>query len=229
MAEVVPWPPLPGAQHAIERLIGKANKPAWAKASGLAWMPATRYHAFWPEMPAFALPAYYDAQIRLNVAGREAQGKVPVEHYAEARAEIMALLEACTDPATGMKAVASIYLPEKPPLELHETEADIYVSFAPYLFALDHPTLGQIGPYPFRRTGGHSGEWGFLWVAGKETGAGERGVASSFDVAPTVLDWLGERRPAKMSGGSLMGRLRPPSASPEGRPSGRAGSQRAAG
>lgn len=208
MASVVPWPARPGLGNALRRAIGKSNKPAWAKSSDLGWMPATRYYAFWPEMPAFALPAYYDSQIRLNLAGREARGTVPPERYEAARAEIVALLEACRDPATGEKAVAAIHLHDRAPLEMGPTEADLYVSFRPGLFALDHPALGRIGPYPFRRTGGHSGPWGFLWAAGQGVAPGLRGGASSFDVAPTILDWLDQKRPAVLSGESLMPRLR---------------------
>src|SRR5262249_43182553 len=33
--------------------------------SSLDWMPAARYRPLWPKMPAFALPAYYDGQIRI--------------------------------------------------------------------------------------------------------------------------------------------------------------------
>lgn len=207
MSAVVPWPPLPGLGNRLKSLAGKANKPAWAKESGLAWMPTARYAAFWPRMPAFALPAYYDAQIRLNLDGREAAGMVPLDRYEAARAKIAALVEACRDPVSGEPAVANIGFSEKLPLEIGPTEADIYVTFRPGLFALDHPTLGRVGPYPFRRTGGHSGEWGFLWVRGDGIESGERGAASSFDVAPTILDWFGEKRPTVMSGESLKARL----------------------
>jgi predicted AlkP superfamily phosphohydrolase/phosphomutase len=208
MAGVVPWPPQPGLGNRLRRLVGKANKPGWAKSSDLGWMPATRYYAFWPDMPAFALPAYYDSQIRLNLEGREARGKVPLARYEAARQEIVALLEECRDAATGETAVAAIHLHDRAPLEMGPTEADIYVSFRPGLCALDHPRTGRIGPYPFRRTGGHSGPWGFLWAAGEGIAPGVRGGASSFDVAPTILDWLDQKRPAVLSGASLLSRIR---------------------
>lgn len=209
MGKVVPWPAQPGPGNWLRRIMGKSNKPRWAKTSGIDWMPATRYYAFWPDMPAFALPAYYDSQIRLNLTGRDARGRVPAEGYEAARNEIAALLQACRDPVIGQGVVSEIHLPEKAPLEVGPTEADIYVSFRPGLVAFDHPQLGRIGPYPFRRTGGHSGEWGFLWAAGAGIAAGERGTASSFDVAPTILDWFGEKRPAVMSGTSLLERIAP--------------------
>ena len=44
--------------------------------SNLAWMPAARYSQFWPRMPAFALPSFYDGRIRINLEGRERHGIV---------------------------------------------------------------------------------------------------------------------------------------------------------
>ena len=37
----------------------------------LDWQPATRYRQWWPKMPAFALPSFYDGRVRLNLRGRE--------------------------------------------------------------------------------------------------------------------------------------------------------------
>ncbi len=37
----------------------------------LSWMPAARYEACWHRMASFALPSFYDGQIRVNLAGRE--------------------------------------------------------------------------------------------------------------------------------------------------------------
>jgi predicted AlkP superfamily phosphohydrolase/phosphomutase len=43
---------------------------------GLGWQPAQHYQDYWPRMKAFALPSYYDGNIRINVRGREREGLV---------------------------------------------------------------------------------------------------------------------------------------------------------
>jgi hypothetical protein len=57
---------------------------------------------------------------------------------------------------------------------------------------------------PHRRTGGHTGQYGFLSIVGEGMQAGNYGVASSFDVVPTIIDLLGETRKPGTSGKSLM-------------------------
>ena len=57
---------------------------------------------------------------------------------------------------------------------------------------------------PFRRPGGHSGRYGMMWVAGPGVPSGDVGVTSSFDVAPTIVDLLGQPPVAGMSGRSLL-------------------------
>src|SRR5262245_55091506 len=56
-------------------------------------MPAARYQPFWSRMPAFAFPSYYDGQIRLNLAGRERHGIVPVWNFEVERDRIVAALQ----------------------------------------------------------------------------------------------------------------------------------------
>jgi hypothetical protein len=83
------------------------------------------------------------------------------------------------------------------------TEADlIFVWNGPLAF--EHPALGRIGPVPFRRTGGHTGPYGMAYLRGPDIAAGDRGVRSSFDVAPTVIGLLGEPVPHGTSGTSLL-------------------------
>ncbi len=68
----------------------------------------------------------------------------------------------------------------------------------------DHPTHGRIGPLPYRRTGGHTGPYGVAYLAGDGIAPHDGGVRSSFDVAPTIVELLGERAPAGISGRSLL-------------------------
>ena len=65
----------------------------------LNWMPAAWYRDSWPKMDAFAIPAYYDAQVRVNLAGREAKGRVALADY-------QAVLDRVERDAGGMQRLA---------------------------------------------------------------------------------------------------------------------------
>jgi len=156
----------------------------------LRWMPASHYQRFWSRMPAFALPAFYDGRIRINLAGREAQGRVQPKDYDAVCDALEALVRVCRNPITGEESVASVERNARPPLALQASEADMVVVWKPATLGLSHPTLGTIGPVPYRRTGGHAGGPGFAWLGGPGIRKGRLPVRSAFDVVPTVLDLL---------------------------------------
>lgn len=171
----------------------------------LDWMPGSRYRPFWPRMQAFALPSFYDGRIRINLAGRECAGRVPVGRYDAVCREIEALLGECRDPISGDPSVASVErVATRDPLRLGPTESDLVVTWKGPSLGLDHPRLGRIGPLPYRRPGGHTGPHGMAWLAGTALAPGDCGVRSSFDVAPTLVDLLGEGPLPGMSGRSLL-------------------------
>ena len=174
-----------------------------SNSSGIEWMPAARYSQFWPRMPAFALPAFYDGRIRFNVAGREAQGIVPLRDYEMACDLMIDSLNQCRNPLNGKKAIAEIHRPKHDAKSVGASEADLYVEWESAPLGLAHPRLGSIGPIPYRRTGGHTGAGGFLFINGSGGTSGDHGLASSFDVVPTILDLLGEPQHSGISGTSL--------------------------
>ncbi len=208
MREIVPWPDAAtGLLARLKGLFGGRASRARDLTVSTGWMPATRYASFWPTMPAFAMPAYYDAWVRINLAGREQQGLVSLEDYPAQRQRICDLLRACRDVSNGKPAVEKINFPDKAPHDIGPTEADIYVTFAPNIAGLHHPELGTIGPVPYRRTGGHTGDWGVLFARGAGIPPGARGEANAFDVAQTLIDLLGEQPAPDLSGQSLTPRL----------------------
>ena len=69
--------------------------------------------------------------------------------------------------------------------------------------ALEHPRLGLIGPVPLRRTGGHT-RHGVACLAGAGLEPGDRGVHSSSDVTPTIVELLGAEPVTRLSGKSLL-------------------------
>jgi predicted AlkP superfamily phosphohydrolase/phosphomutase len=168
-------------------------------------MAANAYQAHWPGMRVFALPSFYDGRVRVNLAGRERVGRVPLADYRRMIDEVKSLLDACVDPLTG-EGVVDFYEQPDPadPRELGATESDLVIAWRGVPLGLEHPRLGRIGPVPFRRTGGHTGPHGVAWVAGDGVATGGQGVASAFHVVPTILDLLGVSPPGGLSGRSLL-------------------------
>ena len=66
-----------------------------------------------------------------------------------------------------------------------------------------HPRHGLIGPAPLRRTGGHTGGHGLLLIVGPGIEPGHAGLASTFDVTPTIVSLLGQPVPEGFSGRPL--------------------------
>ena len=85
------------------------------------------------------------------------------------------------------------------PLDLAGSSADMYVNWRGSPLCLEHPDLGQIGPVPFRRTGGHTGLYGMAYLKSERLAPGDYGTRSSFDVVPTLFDLLRERLPKKLA------------------------------
>lgn len=173
--------------------------------AGIDWRPASRYRPFWPDMEAFAMPSFYDGRARLNLKGRERFGNVTPDRHRRLLDEIRTLLGECVDPITSKPVVAGFSESSKPPLDVGPTESDLYVYWEGLALGFAHPELGRIGPVPFRRTGGHSGPFGFLYCVHSSLPAGNFGEASSFDVMPTLAAILREAAAAaQMSGKSLL-------------------------
>jgi predicted AlkP superfamily phosphohydrolase/phosphomutase len=225
--EVLRHFPLPWDRHRLRRLAKERLPPSMRRvalrlialgesldasaalpAAGLKWMPATRYQCFWPRMPFFALPSYYDGRIRVNVAGRERLGTVRAADYEATLDEIEQLVRACRDPISGEEAVDYVERPrERDPFNIGATESDLVVVWKGVHCVLDHPTLGRLGPVPFRRPGGHTGPHGLAYLRAAGVRPGDYGVRSSFDVVPTLCGLLGEDVPAGLSGQSLLDSL----------------------
>jgi predicted AlkP superfamily phosphohydrolase/phosphomutase len=171
----------------------------------LAWIPASRYRSRWATMRAFALPSFYDGRIRVNLEGREPAGIVPLDDYAATCDELEEVLRACRDPRTGEPVVDEIERPgSSQPLALGNSNADLVVTWNGPVCAIAHPELGLVGPVPFRRTGGHTGPFGFAYVSGDGIEAGDGGVRSAFDVSPTIGALLDAALPAGVAGSSLV-------------------------
>lgn len=170
----------------------------------LWWHNAMQYQPGWHQMPAFALPSFYDGKIRINLQGREQQGRVALEDYETVCAQLEALIRQCRDPRLDAPAVAQIERPDiSHPFELSSSDADMTIVWNSPANALTHPDYGTIGPLPFRRTGGHTGAYGVALIASPHIQPGFQGVRSSFDMMPTIVNWFQETPCVPLSGRSL--------------------------
>ena len=175
------------------------------RTDSIDWLPGARYQPLWHEMRAFALPSFYDGRIRINLEGREGQGLVSLDNYDAVCDEIEQMLAECCDPATGVSVVDRITRNGgDDPRELGPWSGDLDVMWTQNVLAFDHPRVGRIGPVPYRRTGGHTGDWGMAYLCGPDIAPGDLGQRSAFDVIPTLIDLLGEDAGAKVCGRSLL-------------------------
>lgn len=129
--------------------------------SRVSWQPSSWYASDWPTMDAFALPSFYDGQVRVNLRGREAAGTVTEERYDNVVAEVEELFHALVNPDDGRPVVEKVERRLSDPFAAGPFDADLIVVWNCPSQAVEHPTLGRIGPIPYRRMGGHRGE-GFV-------------------------------------------------------------------
>ena len=154
-------------------------------------------------MPAFALPSFYDGRIRINLQGREANGVVSLQEYQSTCQRLSCIVSECANLLTMEPAVEEVYTSDINPLFLDHYEADLYVIWKSGPLGLFSPRFGNIGPLPFRRTGGHIGQYGFLYISGEGLWPHDVEIMSTFDVEPTLLQLLGESDLQTASGRSF--------------------------
>jgi len=189
-------------KRALDRL---TLEPRSAVRLSVDWMPAARYQQFWHRMPAFALPSFYDGRVRINLRGRERTGIVDSARYDAFRDDVLATLRECRDPISGEDVVEAVEYPAAAdPTEIGNTEADLVILWRGAPMGLVHPQHGQIGPIPYRRTGGHTGGPGFAFLHGAGFSPGDYGTRSAYDVVPTIFELLGHPPPRGLSGTSLV-------------------------
>ena len=180
------------------------NAPPEKLVQDVGYIPGYHYRHHWPRMQAFALPAFLDGRIRINLRGRERDGIVELSQYEETCRTIETILGECRDPRTGEPAVASIERASSSnPMSLANSESDLLVVWRDVAGALEHPRLGLIGPVPLRRTGGHT-RHGVAYLVGPGFEPGDRGVHASCDVTPTIVELLGAEPVTRLSGKSLL-------------------------
>jgi len=146
------------------------------------------YRPFRSQMRSFVLPSFGDGYLRINLRGRERDGRVAISEYDEERRRLDALVLACRNPRTGHLVAdeiewfdaATALDPERRPY------ADGIVHWNEPTDAFEHPDIGLIGPFPLHRTGIHAAR-GFVWASGPEIQPGVSDDRPVLDLAPTIL------------------------------------------
>ncbi len=170
----------------------------------LDWQIPNWYRPHWPRMRAFALPVFYDARIRINLRGRERDGIVEREDYKAACEEVVDAVRATRNARTGAPVVDEItLLRSDDPMDPDGPDADVVITWAGGADAFVHPDAGLIGPFPFRRTGGHTPN-GFAYVSGPGIDPADLGERSALDLTPTVLGLVGREAPAGLDGRAVL-------------------------
>jgi predicted AlkP superfamily phosphohydrolase/phosphomutase len=159
----------------------------------------------WSRTIAWGEGGYY-CRLFLNVEGREPEGAVPAEEYERVREELKEKLEALGD-EHGRPIGTVAHRPEDLYREANGVAPDLLVYFG----GLDWRSVGQVGTgtvHVFENDTGpddanHAHEGLYVLVAdGVAPGrAPERDLR---DVAPTLLELLGEPVPSEMEGTSLL-------------------------
>jgi len=159
----------------------------------------------WARTTAWGEGGYY-CRLFLNVRGREPQGLVPAEDYERVRTELKAKLEALGD-ERGRPIGTVAHRPEELYAEARGIAPDLLVYFGDLYWR----SIGQVGTgavHVFENDTGpddanHAHEGLYVLVAGGvEPGRGEE--RDLRDVAPTLLELLGEPVPADMEGSSFL-------------------------
>ena len=173
----------------------------------LAWMPSRWYAPSWHKMKAFALPAFTDGHIRINLKGREARGIVDPSEYDLVCSEIEEWLYQIKNARTEQPVVKKVIRTRANPLTESDAKlpnADLIVVWQERITdVVDSPQLGRIGPVPYFRLGGHRSQ-GFVLGKGPDIEAGKTLKNSQVvDLAPTILDLMGIDIPEHFDGKPL--------------------------
>jgi hypothetical protein len=159
------------------------DEPRWP----LNWQVANWYRKHWPQMRAFALPVFYDGRIRINLRGRERDGVVEAAEYHEACDWVERLLGECRNPRDGRHIVANVdRLRTGNPFDPAGPDADLVLTWNAGIDAVEHPELGMIGPFPYRRTGGHT-DRGFAYAAGPGIAAETLPAQEAVQLTPSIV------------------------------------------
>ncbi|WGV27787.1 alkaline phosphatase family protein [Halotia branconii] len=178
-----------------------------AEATAMGWMPAMWFQPIWPQMKAFALPAFADGHIRINLKGRERDGIVTADEYETVCQELSQILYRLTDARTGKSLVKKVVRTRRSASENDPQlpDSDLIILWNEQMTdVVDSPDFGRIGPVPYFRAGSH---WdrGFFMAKGPGINPGTDLLQGDIiDLPPTILKLMGAPIPEYLEGKPLI-------------------------
>jgi predicted AlkP superfamily phosphohydrolase/phosphomutase len=173
----------------------------------LLYMPARWYCTMWPKMRAFALPAFADGHVRINLQGREQHGIVPPDQYDNVCNEFTEMILRLKSGRTGRPLAKEIRRTRQSPHEENPKlpDADLIVVWHEEpTDAVESSDVGRIGPLVYYRPGGHRPR-GFMIAKGQGiTPGSELTEGRAVDVSATILNTLGASIPDYFDGKPLL-------------------------
>ena len=166
-------------------------------------VPFEKVEVDWEKTTAWGAGGYY-ARVFMNVEGREPQGKIPARDYENVRDQLKEMIEALPD-HEGKPMGSVVFKPEELYREVRNVAPDLMIYFG----NLRWRSLGSFGLpdlYTFENDLGpddanHDQDGVFvLWDPRRDYGGRYVEGLQLMDVAPTILDLMGEPVPPDMQG-----------------------------
>jgi len=158
----------------------------------------------WLNDLVFSLPTDAHGLIRVNLKGRDPNGKVNSgKEYEEICRKVIQTLNGLVDPQTGKRVVEEVFLTDQVfPGPERDRLPDLIVSWhnGKKIDRVASKEVGSIsGKLPDTRSGNHRSE-GFALLYGPDVTKGRESEGHLLDIAPTILSFYGHDLPNSFDG-----------------------------
>jgi len=205
------------SDHGAKRMDGGIRINEWLRQEGLLELqrePEGRSNTRdcgidWSRTKVWAEGGYY-SRVFLNVEGREPEGTIPAADYERFRDELIERISAIPDDQ-GRPIPTRVFRPEDVYPEIKGVAPDLIVHFGDLYWRAVGTVGGDEGIYTFDNDTGpddaNHAQHGMFILRAPGVEPGLREGAHLLDVAPTVLELLGQPVPPAMRGASLLERV----------------------
>ena len=205
------------SDHGAKRMDGGVRINEWLRQEGLLGLErepqgrsSTRECGIdWSRTKVWAEGGYY-SRVFLNVEGREPEGTIPAADYERFRDELIERISAIPDDQ-GRPIPTKVFRPEDVYPEIKGVAPDLIVHFGDLYWRAVGTVGGDEGLYTFDNDTGpddaNHAQHGMFILRAPGVEPGLREGAHLLDVAPTVLELLGQPVPPAMRGASLLERV----------------------
>jgi predicted AlkP superfamily phosphohydrolase/phosphomutase len=205
------------SDHGAKRMEGGVRINEWLRQEGLLALQrepegrsSTRDCGIdWSRTKVWAEGGYY-SRVFLNVEGREPDGTIPAADYERFRDELIERIGAIPDDR-GQPMATKVFRPEDVYPEIKGIAPDLIVHFGDLYWRAVGTVGGDEGLYTFDNDTGpddaNHAQHGMFILRAPGIEPGQREGMHLLDVAPTVLELLGQPVPPAMRGTSMLERV----------------------